>query len=116
MQANFVRLIALLIAGFCAFAAYTTEDLLFLMPSLFFALMVFLSVRNAGAIESPYVYLAVSLISFFYSFSGLASGKFSWKSYTVTLQQDSQIFWAVFFATSIFGAGLLLYAHAQSKK
>ena len=116
MQTNIVRLIALLIAGLCAFVAYTTQDLMFLMPSLFFALMVFLSVRNAGAIESPYVYLAVSLVSFFYSFMGLASGTFTWKSHTVTLQQDPQLFWAAFFATSIFGVGLLIYARAQSRK
>lgn len=114
MQTNIVRLIALLIAGLCAFAAYTTQDPMFLIPSLFFALMVFLSVRNAGSIESPFVYLAVALVSFFYSFMGLASGAFTWKNHTVTIQQDPQLFWAAFFVTSIFGVGLLIYARSQS--
>jgi len=116
MQTNIVRFIALLFASLFAFASYATQDLQLLMASLFFALMVFLSVRNAGAIESPYVYIAFSLVSFFYSFSGLASGEFTWKNHTFTLQQDPQLFWASFLVTSIFGVGLLVYAYAQSKK
>ncbi len=116
MRTTIVRILALLFAAFFAYAAYRSQDLVFLVASVFFILMVFLSVRNAGRIDSPYIYLAFSAVAFFYSLPGLIAGEYSWRRKIITIEQDPQLFWTVFVITFLLGAGLLIYGLAQLKK
>jgi hypothetical protein len=115
---NTVRLISLLLAGFLAFAAYMTpsNSFPFLAGSGFFILMAYLSIRNAGAADSPYIYFAFSAAAFFYSFLGLATGEYSWRRHSVDLQSEPQLFWAIFVVTFLLGIGVLGYGYAQIKK
>ncbi len=83
---------------------------------MFFALMAFLSVRNAGAVDGPYVSLALATVSFFYAFSGLADGQYTHRGHVIaSLPQDPWGFWIIFFAAASFGAGALVYAYTQGK-
>jgi len=116
MRTTIVRLLALLFAAFFAYAAYRSQDLVFLVASVFFIVMVFLSVRNAGRIDSPYIYLAVSAGAFFYSLPGLVTGAFTWRGQTISIEQAPQLFWTVFVTTFLLGAGLLVYGLAQLKR
>ena len=116
MRTTIVRLVALLFASFFAYAAYRSQDFVFLAGSAFFIIMVFLSVRNAGKIDSPYIYLAFSAGSLFYSLLGLVAGEFTRRGRTITIEQDPQLFWTVFVTAFLFGAGSLVYGLAQLKR
>ena len=111
-----VRIVSLLLACFLAFISYKAQDPTFLLGSLFFFVMALLSIRNAGAVESPYVFLAISAASLFYSFTGLSSGQYTWHRHTITLQQDPQLFWAAFLGAFLLGIGVLAYVYAKNNK
>lgn len=116
MKTTIVRLLALLFAAFFAYAAYRSQDFVFLAASVFFIFMVFLSVRNAGRIDSPYIYLAVSATTFSYSLVGLLTGEFMRRGRIITIEQDFQLFWTVFATTFLIGLGSLVYGLAQLKR
>ena len=116
MKTTIVRLLALLFAGFFAYAAYRSQDFVFLAASVFFIFMFFLSVLNAGKIDSPYIYLAFSAVAFFYSLLGFIAGEFTRRGQTITIEQDPQLFWTVFVTMFLLGAGSLVYGLAQLKR
>lgn len=116
MRTTIVRVVALLIAVFSAYAAYRSNDPRLLLGTLFFGVMVFLSVRNAGAADSPYILFAFSCVFFFYSFTGLADGEYNWGRHSVAVAQNPQFFWSIFAATFLFGVVLLAYGYAQIKR
>lgn len=109
-------MLSLLFAAVFAYAAYRSQDFLFLVPSLFFVVMLLLSIGNAGKIDSPYIYLSVSAAAFFYSLPGPFVGKYIWKGKTITIDQDPDLFWSVFFTSLLVGLGLLLYGLTQLRK
>lgn len=114
----FVRLISLLLAAFFVYVAYRSPEAAFpmLMASAFFSLMAYLSFRNAGAVDSPYIYFAFSAVTFFYFFTGVDSGEYSWKRYSFSLQNEPEMYWLIFSVTLLSACGLLVYGYAESKK
>ena len=113
-----VRLISSLIAAFFVYAAYRSPDaaLPMLMGSAFFAFMAYLSFRNSGAVDSPYVYFALSAVAFFYLATGVVSGEYSWKRYSFSVQHEPEMFWSIFSVSLLIACGLLVYGYAESKK
>ena len=109
----YARATSLLLACFFGFVAYKEHDPAFVVASLFLVVMAWLSFRNAGATNGPYVFVAVSAASLFYSFLGLSSGKYSWRNHTVALEHDPELYWVVFIATSLLGFGVLAYAYVK---
>jgi hypothetical protein len=113
-----VRLISLLIAAFFVYAAYRSPDAVIpmLMASAFFAFMAYLSFRNSGAVDSPYIFFAIAAVTFFYSLTGVVSGEYSWKRYSFSVQHEPEMFWSIFSVSLLIACGLLVYGYAESKK
>ena len=114
----FVRIVALLIAAFLFYAAYMspTEAVAFTGGGLFFVLMTFLSFKNSGAVDGPYIYFGFSAVMLFCSFKGLMSGIFGTPSFQIKLQENPLGFWSLFSIYGLLSIGCFIYALTKLRK
>lgn len=113
-----VRAIAALLVVFLIYAAFRTPEdpLVPLVAAAFFTSMLYLSLRNAGKIDSPYIFVAGGAVSFAYSLIGVVTGQYTWKRYTVRAEQDPEVYWSILLVTLLFSLGLFSYGYLRLQK
>jgi hypothetical protein len=75
----------------------------------------YLSIRNAGAPESPFLWWAIGTVLLCYSLIGIIDGAYPWKRYTISLERDPILFWAIFAFTIASGVWAVIYGILQKK-
>lgn len=114
-----IQVVAILIGAGLLIAAYHSPEQatlgLFLGGS-FFLLMAFLSIKNKGAIDGPFLYFALSAVSLFYCFGGLVDGEYARGGLKFPLSKEPTAFWLTFTTSLSFGLGTLIYGLRQFKK
>jgi hypothetical protein len=113
---NLVRGISILLVILLFFMAYheTEARVPFLLGAGFFGVLTYLSIRNAGTLDSPYVWWALAAVFFCYSLIGVVDGVYPWRRYAISLELDPMSFWAIFVST--IAAGIIAFAYGYSQK
>lgn len=83
------------------------------LGGFFFLLMAYLSIKSKGAIDSPFLYFALSAVSLFYCFGGLIDGEYTRGGLKFPLDKKPTAFWLTFTTTLFFGLGTLIYGLRQ---
>ena len=79
-------------------------------------LMAYLSFKNNGALDGPFLYFALSATSLFYCFVGLMDGEYARGGLKFALDKKPTEFWLTFTTTLFFGLGTLIYGVRQFRK
>lgn len=113
-----IQVIAILIGAGLLIAAYHAPEkaTVGFLGGSFFLLMAYLSIKNKGAIDGPFLYFAMSAVSLFYCFGGLIDGEYARGGLKFTLDRKPTAFWLMFTTTLFIGLGTLIYGFRQLKK
>ena len=113
-----IQVVAILIGAGLLIAAYYAPEkgAVGFLGGSFFLLMAYLSIKNKGAIDSPFLYFALSAVSLFYCFGGLIDGEYARGGLKYPLDQKPTAFWLTFTTTLFFGLGTLIYGLRQFRK
>lgn len=100
------------------FLAYQSpvNRLHFLAGAVFFGLMGYFSIRNAGNNDSPFVWWAIGLVFLFYSLIGIMDDAYPWRGYTISLEHEPGLYWMICAATLSTGIAIIAYGISRRKK